>query len=76
MSVAILTVRHNGMVHVEQFGLSAPQSVKDHINKQMEELFPRQWDRIHWRGEICEVSGVPMYLLVSWVERSFGKLEH
>eukprot|EP00978_Attheya_sp_CCMP212_P038225 scaffold187464_cov49-Attheya_sp.AAC.2 len=41
MSVAILTVRNDRIVDVGSFGLSAPQSVKDHIMKQMDEELPQ-----------------------------------
>jgi hypothetical protein len=75
MSSAILTVYHDMALDLHAFSLSAPQSVKDHINKQMEEHFGME-EGGKRDSNMCTVSGLPMYLLVSWVERNFGKLEH
>mmetsp|Transcript_12327 Transcript_12327/g.22375 ORF Transcript_12327/g.22375 Transcript_12327/m.22375 type:complete len:96 (-) Transcript_12327:554-841(-) len=81
MSVAILIVNYGARsralrLDLKGFSLSAPQSVKDHITKQMKEHFGGTNERWTWADTYCTVSHVPIYLLVSWVERNFGKLEH
>eukprot|EP00978_Attheya_sp_CCMP212_P044285 scaffold305977_cov31-Attheya_sp.AAC.1 len=79
MSVVILTVNYGHRtkalkLELSGFSLSAPQSVKDHITMQMLEHFGT--DKWTWRDNYCTVSQIPIYLLVSWVEGNFGKLEH
>ena len=79
MSVAILGVYQSDAgdkLFPDIFHLSGPQSVKDHVTQKAKE---NGGGDVHWemRNTVCKCSNrIDLYLLISWIERNFRKLEH
>ena len=76
MSVAILVVSTSfGKLHIKEFALSAPKSVKDHVKEQIE----AKGGNVRWTGGTLgqvDVLRLELHMLVSLIEECFGKLAH